>query len=63
MPFVQIMRCLKFEQWPEPRNATPTAGRTILLISGLSSECNSARVFSMTEGWHLIFAPDARTAI
>ena len=63
MHFRKILRLFRLHQWPKQKNATPTAKRTILLISGLSSECNSVRVFSLIAGWHLIFAPNVSAAV
>ena len=63
MHFRNILRMLRLSQGMKRRKAIPGGKRTILLISELSSECNSVRVFSLTEGWHLIFAPNVSAAV
>ena len=63
MHFRKILRLFRLNQGVDLTNAIPAAKRTILLISGLSSESNSARVFSLTEGWYLIFAPNISAAV
>lgn len=56
-------RLLALNEFRARGNGTPASKGTILLVSALSSECNTVRVFSLVTRWRLLIAPNVTAAV